>query len=388
MVGSIVSLAHHSACSRVNIIGWTHGCVTCIRSRQPNHSINVFLNVLNKSLDHVDLCGAWANEHLNSMIDFLFVLARTSQLQEFLLLGPLSCLSGDLSGPSINLSPISTTYSAAILHISIWHWDTMISRVRCSLTGKLLESWILLSFKYWVRLVRVSLCFFLLLLLSFLFLNQLSYKFFLVDLILNLSRILVTLFFHDKDGLMISIFYKFVFDVLIHHVEPIFNVVFGSSGHLFYDLWPLVPYGKSFFKNKDIFAKTEGIFLDLRVEEVDPPLPTLLAVPGDTKASIELVSDLRPLLCTILTDQFHELLVFSFDPVTLLYGWLLVLVELVLALRIISSWDEPSDLDPVILVEFLWSDALPSAVLLDRPLKKVGFVICPVFFGVVSFFTL
>ena len=101
-----------------------------------------------------------------------------------------------------------------------------------------------------------------------------------------------------------------------------------------------------------------------------------------------MVSDLRPLLCTILTDQFHELLVFSFDPVTLLYGRLLVLVELVLALRIISSWDEPSDLDPVILVEFLWSDALPSAVLLDRPLKKVGFVICPVFFGVVSLFTL
>lgn len=168
---------------------------------------------------------------------------------------------------------------------------------------------------------------------------------------------------------MISIFDKFVFDVLIHHVEPIFNVVFGSSGHLFNNLWPLVPYGKSFFKNKDIFAKTEGIFLNLRVEEVYPSLSTLLAIPSNTKASIELIGDLRPLLCTILTDQFYELLVFSFDPVTLLNGWLLVLVELVLALRIISSWDEPCDLNPVILIQLLWSDALATAVLLDRPLK-------------------
>jgi len=226
----------------------------------------------------------------------------------------------------------------------------VISRVGDILAGKLLESWVLFSLKHRVRLVGVSLCFFLLLLLSLLFLNQLSNKFFLIDLILNLSRILVTLFFHDEDGLMISIFYKFVFDVLIHHVEPIFNVVFGSSRHLFYDLWPLVTYRKSFLEDKDIFAETEGILLNLRVEEVYPPLSALLAVPGDPKTSIELVSDLRPLLCTILTDQFHELLVFSFDPVTLLYGWLLVLVELVLALRIISPWDEPSDLDPVILV--------------------------------------
>ena len=112
----------------------------------------------------------------------------------------------------------------------------MVSRVGDILASKLLESWVLFALKHRVRLVGVSLCFFLLLLFSLLFLNQLSNKFFLVDLILNLSRILVTLFFHDEDGLMISIFYKFVFDVLIHHVEPIFNVVFGSSGHLFNDL--------------------------------------------------------------------------------------------------------------------------------------------------------
>lgn len=171
MVGSIVSLAHHSACSRVNIIGWTHGCVTCIRSRQPYHTINVFLNVLNKSLYHIDLCWAGAYKHFDSVIYFLFVLTSTSKLQEFLLLGPLCSLSGHLSRPSINLSPISATYSAAILHISIWHWNAVISRVWDILAGKLLESWVLFSLKYRVWLVGVSLCFFLLLLFSLLFLN-------------------------------------------------------------------------------------------------------------------------------------------------------------------------------------------------------------------------
>ena len=64
------------------------------------------------------------------------------------------------------------------------------------------------------------------------------------------------------------------------------------------------------------------------------------------------------------------------------------MVELVLALRIISPWDEPGYLDPVILIQLLWSDALATAVFLDRPLKQIGLVICPVFFGVVSLFTL
>ena len=224
--------------------------------------------------------------------------------------------------------------------------------------------------------------------LPLLFFDELPNKLLLIDLIFHLSGILNTLFLHHEDRLMVAVFDELIFDVLIHHVEPILDVVFRSARHLFDDLRPLVADGESLLKDKNIFAYTEWILFDLGIQEIHPSFSALLAVSRDAKTSIELVSNLRPLLGAILSYELHKLLIFPLDPVTLLDRRLLVLVELVLALRIISSGDEPSDLDPVILVEFLWSDALPSAVLLDRPLKQVGFVICPVFFGVVSFFTL
>ena len=44
------------------------------------------------------------------------------------------------------------------------------------------------------------------------------------------------------------------------------------------------------------------------------------------------------------------------------------MVELVLALRVVTARDEASDLDPVILVELLRSDSFASAIFLDGPL--------------------
>lgn len=41
-----------------DVIGWTHWGVGGVGSWQPNHSIDVLLDVLNQSFDHVDL--AWA----------------------------------------------------------------------------------------------------------------------------------------------------------------------------------------------------------------------------------------------------------------------------------------------------------------------------------------
>jgi len=117
---------------------------------------------------------------------------------------------------------------------------------------------------------------------------------------------------------MIPVFYEVVLDVLIHHVEPVFNVVLCSSRHLLDNLRPLVTNRQPFLQNKDIFSKTERVFFNLRIKEVDPALSALLAVPGDTQASIELICDLRPLLGSVFANELDKLLVLSFDPVTFL----------------------------------------------------------------------
>ena len=64
------------------------------------------------------------------------------------------------------------------------------------------------------------------------------------------------------------------------------------------------------------------------------------------------------------------------------------MVELVLALGIVSAGDEASNLDPVILVQLLRSDALAAAVFLDGPLQKVCLIIGPIFLGIIGFFAL
>jgi hypothetical protein len=101
-----------------------------------------------------------------------------------------------------------------------------------------------------------------------------------------------------------------------------------------------------------------------------------------------LVGDLTPLLRTIFPDKPDKLLIFSLDPVTFLDGRFLILIELILTLRVVSAWNEMGNLNPVILVQLLWRDALAPAILCDSPLKQFGFVICPVFLGVVRLFAL
>jgi hypothetical protein len=103
---------------------------------------------------------------------------------------------------------------------------------------------------------------------------------------------------------------------------------------------------------------------------------------------IDLILHLGPLFGAVLPNEFDEFFVLSFDPIALLDGRLLVLVELVLTLRIVSAWDEACNLNPVILVQLLGSDALTSAVLLDCPLKQVRFIVCPILFSVISLFSL
>jgi hypothetical protein len=68
-------------------------------------------------------------------------------------------------------------------------------------------------------------------------------EFFLIDLFLDLGRILNTLFLHDEHGLVIAILDELILDVFVHHVESIFNVVLGPTWHLFYDFGPFVSYG-------------------------------------------------------------------------------------------------------------------------------------------------
>lgn len=180
LVGTLapmISLTHHTPGCRVNIVGWSHRCVTRVSCREPYHSVDIFLNVLNQSFNHVDLGWAWANEHLNGVIDLFFVLTGAPEFQKLFLFSPLSCLLCNLGWASINLSAICSTNPWAVLHISVWHWDTMVSWIRVNVACKLLlllKGWILLTLKssWWLRMwIWESLGAFLFFLLSLLLFN-------------------------------------------------------------------------------------------------------------------------------------------------------------------------------------------------------------------------
>lgn len=75
------------------VVGRTHGRVTGVSSSDPDHPVDVLLDVLDKSLDDIDLLRACLNELLDGVIDLFLILAYVAELEELLLLCPLCCLS-------------------------------------------------------------------------------------------------------------------------------------------------------------------------------------------------------------------------------------------------------------------------------------------------------
>jgi len=95
LVWALVSIQEPHAITRCahHVVRRAHRRVTGIGSRYPDHPIDVLLDVLDKSLDHIDLTWTREDQSLNSVVDLLFVLAGIAHFQEFLLVGPLSRLS-------------------------------------------------------------------------------------------------------------------------------------------------------------------------------------------------------------------------------------------------------------------------------------------------------
>lgn len=114
----------------------------------------------------------------------------------------------------------------------------------------------------------------------------------------------------------------------------------------------------------------------------------MFSISGNIEILIQLIGNLTPLLGAILSDESDELLIFSLNPVTLLDRRFLVLIELVLALRIVTAGNEMRNLDPVVFVQLLRGNALASAVFGDGPLKQLRLIISPVFLGIVGFLPL
>jgi len=219
-------------------------------------------------------------------------------------------------------------------------------------------------------------------------LNKLAYQLLFVNLIFYLGIILAHFLLHNKHRLVVSILYKFVFYVFVHHIETIFYIIFSSSRHFFYDFRPFVADWEAFFQDLNIFKQTERVFLNLRIEEVNPSFTTLLAVSSCIQIFVKLLGYLTPLFCAIFSDELHEFFIFFFYPVTLLNRRLFVLIEFILALWVITSRNKSCNLDPVIFIKFLRCYTLTSTIFLDGPLQQFRLIIDPVLFGVVCFFPL
>lgn len=200
-------------------------------------------------------------------------------------------------------------------------------------------------------------------------LNQFPDQFLFVDLVLHLRLVLVHLLLHHEHGLMGTVLDELILYVFEHHIESILHVVLRPPRHFFDYFRPLVADAQSLLQYQYIFLQTEWLFLDLWVQEVDPALSALLAVSRHVQIDVQLVCNLTPLLCSLFSDETDQLFVLSLDPVALLYRRLLVLVELVLALRVVSARNEARYLYPVVLVQLLRCYTFTSAVFLYCPLE-------------------
>ena len=155
---------------------------------------------------------------------------------------------------------------------------------------------------------------------------------------------------------MISIFEEFVFDILVHHVESVFRVVFCPSWHLLDYLRPLVTDFDLLLQNEDVLLNRERLFLDLRIQEIDPSLPALLSITVLSfqlklfavkivvvllhQVVIEILCYLVPVLGPILLDNFDQLIVLFLTPYALFDAISPLLVVSIEALRIISPWNK------------------------------------------------
>ena len=79
LVRALISI-HVTSWSTDHIVGGSHRCITSICSGKSYHSLDVFLDVLNKSLNNVDLLRAAFDKFLDSMVDLFFVLTSSSHL--------------------------------------------------------------------------------------------------------------------------------------------------------------------------------------------------------------------------------------------------------------------------------------------------------------------
>lgn len=62
------------------IVCRTEGSIACIGILNTNHSIDVFLNILNKSLDDVQLAWTIHNKFFDGVVDLFFVLTNATHL--------------------------------------------------------------------------------------------------------------------------------------------------------------------------------------------------------------------------------------------------------------------------------------------------------------------
>jgi len=178
---------------------------------------------------------------------------------------------------------------------------------------------------------------------------------------------------------------EIVLHVLEHHVEAVLHVVFSAARHLLDNLGPFVTDGDATLKNQYILLEGERVFLNFRIQKVDPPLPALLPVSVGVQLRVECRGDVAPLARAVQADEPDELLVLLLHPVALRDGRLLVLVELVHALAVVPPGYEARNLHPVVFVQLCGMNLFTDGVVLDGPDEEARLVGRPVLLGGVSF---
>ena len=214
------------------------------------------------------LIGTSLYKLFNSMIYLFFVLTCIWQFKKFFLFCPLTSLGCNVWCFIINClvfgSSSTNASSWIVVLICIWNCFWLVAY-----NGATIDWWIrfdiifsksscnnrsfniLHRFRFFIGssstpvwallIINIKICcVFFLISLPFLLFNQLLNQFLLINWFFNLVSILITFLLHHKHRLMISILNKFIFDVLVHHVESIFNIIFCPSWHFFYYFGPFV----------------------------------------------------------------------------------------------------------------------------------------------------
>ena len=216
------------------------------------------------------------------------------------------------------------------------------------------------------------------------------------------SWLIIFLVFLRNQSTMNPVFEEFVSSIFEHHVITILHIIFSSSRHLFDNFCPSISYFQFLLEDENVLICWKRYFFDFWIEEIDPSLSALLTITFNAnwldvliiqfihsisfhEVLIENNRNLVPMFSAVSCDNLNQFIIFCFAPNTLLNAFSSLHVIPIETLTIISAWNEPRYLNPILLFHFISWNFFSFTIASYGPYQQTILFLRPSILGLVIF---